>query len=113
MIAYVFPDFVSCAAALALTEQKMRDIAAVRGFTVLPDGSVVGKNAATGADDPSCITIRWSLPLETADGRWCFPSIRNTFQTTYPIIEAFAALPAPVEVTLPVDASASLPPDES
>lgn len=108
MIAHVFPTAIACTAALALAEQRMRDIAAARGFTILPDGGVVGKNAATGQDDPNSITRGWSPPLETADGRWCIPSIRGVFQTTYPDIEAYAGLPEPVEVPL----LPSPPPDD-
>ena len=76
MNAYVFDDQPTCATKLAAAEQAMRSIAASRGFTVLPDGRVLGRNLATGQPDPNAATERWSEPMQTADGRWCFPSVQ-------------------------------------
>ena len=33
-----------------------------------------GVNAATGEISPDCLTIRWAIPQQIADGRWVFPS---------------------------------------
>jgi hypothetical protein len=33
-----------------------------------------GINAATGEVEPDCITERWAVPQQIADGRWVFPS---------------------------------------
>jgi hypothetical protein len=107
MIAYVFDDQTTCAAKLAAAENAMRDIAASHGFTVLPDGRVLGRNLETGQPDPDAIAERWSVPMQTSDGRWCFPSVRDAFPTTYQTIEAFAELPEPVDVELP-----SIPSDD-
>lgn len=105
---YIFDSQIEAAAALAAAEAEMRAIAAERGFTVLPNGAVVGKNAATGADVPEALTLGWAEVTATQDGRWCFPSCRSVFSTTHPRIEQAAQLPAPQPAVL---ASPPIQPD--
>lgn len=102
MNAYTFTTQAQASAALALVEDEIRSVAAEKGFTVTPDGKVIGKNAATGEDVPTAVTERWSEVIQFADGTWGFPSLRQGFPTTWERIEAVASLQPPTEVSLAV-----------
>jgi hypothetical protein len=97
---YVFDTFEAAQMALNLAETEIKIIASEFGFTVLPNGSVVGKNFETGLDDYNSVTTKWADVIETANGKWCFPSVRTAFKTTYERIEASAGLQDPISVSL-------------
>lgn len=97
---YIFNNLHDAQTALAALEAEMREIARERGFTVLPDGGVVGRNPTTGKDNPASITTSWDEIKETADGRWAFTSCRGEFPTTYARVEIAANLPEPQDASI-------------
>ena len=64
-----------------------------QGYTVV-DGQLVGKNAATGQDEPeSAKTITWGVVKESPDGTFYLPSLRNDPR----FIDGLEMLPADVQ----------------
>lgn len=106
MLYYVFPTLPQAEAAVTQMNSVMTSVAVAHGFVAVP-GGVVGKNAATGEDDPTAtLTSTWATPEETADHQWAIPSCRTRFPTSYPQIEDAANLPEPEEVVFaPEEAS--------
>ena len=88
-----FPTKAECETALEALHYAMADVARARGYTVVEPYHIVGKNAATGEDNPASVTTKWSDPVELSDGRWGIPSIRGTFKTTYEHLESTCGLP--------------------
>ena len=82
-----FATKTECETALEALHYAMADMARDHGYTIIPPYYVVGKNAATGEDNPDAITTKWSDPVELEDGRWGIPSFRHAFPTTYPQLE--------------------------
>jgi hypothetical protein len=102
---YILPTEAEAQAAIVTMDATMMDIAAAHGLTVIPGVGVVGKNAATGVDDPTApITATWAVPQEVVGGGWGIPSCRIRFPTSYPQVEAAAGLSDPVDAELiPLD----------
>ena len=98
---YAFPTEAQAVAALAAAEAEIRVVAVEKGFTVTPEGAVVGKNAANGQDMPGAVTTKWADVMQFTDGTWGFPSVRQGFPTTWLRIEAAAILSDPVLKDLP------------
>jgi hypothetical protein len=94
---YIFDTEAQALAALDLLHPAMAQIAAAAGYTVINGFHVVGKNAATGEDNPDDITTEWGSPMPLVGGGWGIRSIRKTFHTTYPQLEAAAGLSDPVD----------------
>lgn len=64
----VFDTQAEAAAAVATIDERARQVFSSQGYTVRPDGAVLGK--AGGRDDPDAPTLTWDVPRERADGRW-------------------------------------------
>jgi hypothetical protein len=96
---HIFPDQATTQSALATLHVIMANIARDHGLTVLPNNTVVGKNAATGEDSPEGTTVDWSPPIPLENGLWGIPTVRERFPTLYAQVEAAASLPPPQEAT--------------
>ena len=49
-----------------------------QGYTIIETEehglAIVGKNSATGENDPDSLTVSWAIPEEQEDGLWKIPS---------------------------------------
>lgn len=92
MQVHPFDTLEACQSALAILHLGMAEVARAHGLTVIPPHSVVGRNAATGEDEPSHLTTGWCEPIALTDGRWGILSFRGSFPSSHPALEV--GLPA-------------------
>lgn len=64
----VFLSQVEAQAAVELIDERGRACFAAAGYTITPDGAIVGKR--DGVDDPTGVTSTWDVPRQRLDGRW-------------------------------------------
>ena len=85
---YVFDNLTDAENGLATMEARMLDIAASYGYTIDEDGCIVGKNAATGQDEPTKQrSAKWADIIAWEDGRYAYYGCRYRFVTTYETVE--------------------------
>lgn len=63
----VFDTAAEAAAAIAAIDARARLVFAESGYTVRPDGAVLGR--VGGRDDPAAPTLTWDVPRLRSDGR--------------------------------------------
>lgn len=61
-------------AALSIINEMARQLAAGFGYHIDENGSIVGKNAASGADVPTAVTTTWDVPQRSPLDTWYFVS---------------------------------------
>lgn len=69
-----FPSKPEAEAALSIINDLARQLAMDYGYNIDENGSIVGKNAASGADVPSAVTTTWDVPTLSPASTWYFVS---------------------------------------
>ena len=64
----VFPTEAAAQSTIDLIDMRGRECFSQAGYTVLEDGSVVGRTE--GEDNPIGITTTWDIPTPRPDGTW-------------------------------------------
>jgi len=93
MECYVFGTQTAAESALNAIESRMKTALSNKGYTPYDGGLVVGKNAATGLDEPDkCRTERWDDPFKITRDEYVVADCRRRFPDDYETIESGLSL---------------------
>lgn len=105
---YVFPDQASAQACVDGIDARARQIYAAQGYQVDAAGTIIGKRASDGVDQPDAArTETWDTPRQRQDGRWVVHHCETVPGSSF-VLDATAIPPLTVAAYVAQDIGAAV-----